>query len=502
MKIGIQKQGIKICLTIACSVTLLLGCVSDKFSEKERDQPLLTQQQPIDQHSRSYLRISKTNKQTITTTVSYVGVISLANALRRFAPDYFVVPLDSNVDLTQKISLNALDMPFFQFLDTLAVHTNLDIQLDQQRIELRSFLSKEWMLGALSGGKSIRLSSNAAMNKGLDEESESAALVENVSFDEWDQLVDSAKAILQVDQASSGLKPYVYGSRSIGRIVAGGGVEPMRRLDAYLSGLEKASTQQVAIEVQAFDVMLTDERGSGVNWQAFAALGSSLNGNPVSASITNTSTGGGFIPNAINPEGLWQGQAGYQSSSFSGQAVVQFLSRYGQVELLNQPNLTVRNGGFAIMHAGEQLSYIAQTEVVRESDSETVAVSASVKQLKVGVSLAVSPKLLADNRILLNIWPVVSSVQGFDEFYSDPIPVKVPRLALQELSTEVIVESGKTIQLGGLIRKSVTESLQTLPFRDGITGALLKPFFHADSKKLERRELVILVTPRLITHGE
>ena len=150
------------------------------------------------------------------------------------------------------------------------------------------------------------------------------------------------------------------------------------------------------------------------------------------------------------------------------------------------------------MHAGEQLSYIAKTEVVRDTNSDTVAVSASVDQLKVGVSLAVSPKVLDNNKILLNIWPVVSSVQGFDTFDSDPVPVRVPRLALQELATEVIVESGKTIQLGGLIRKNITEKLQTLPFQNKITGALLKPFFNSDSKSLERRELVILVTPHIL----
>ena len=93
---------------------------------------------------------------------------------------------------------------------------------------------------------------------------------------------------------------------------------------------------------------------------------------------------------------------------------------------------------------------------------------------------------------------MVSSVQGYDEFQSDPLPIRVPRLALQELATEVIVRHGETVQLGGLIRKNITNKLESLPWRDGITGAILKPFFHSEEKQLERRELVILVTPTIV----
>lgn len=480
------------------------GCVTDKFTDQEVNGAINQAVRPQALHTPSFIKIKTAQQVRQAHRINLVGRVPLIDAMRRFLPDYQILPMDSGVVLDQSIDVNAVNMPAHQFIEYLGALSGLDIQINDQALELRSFITQEWMLGALSGGKKMSLSSNASLNKGLEEEGESAALSEDVSYDEWDNLLAAARDILHISSsAPTGLRAYVYGSRSVGKVVAGGTVEEMRRLDEYLTGLQTASTQQVAIEVQAFDVMLTDDRGSGVNWQEFAALGSSINGNPLALSVANsTGSPGLFLPNALADEGIWRGRLGYQSSQLSAQAVVQFLSRYGQVELLNQPNLTVRNGGFAIMHAGEQLSYIAETEVVRETGTDTVAVSANVKQLKVGVSLAVSPKLLDDKRILLNIWPVVSSIQGFDEFNSDPIPVRVPRLALQELSTEVIVESGKTIQLGGLIRKSMTDRLQTLPFRHGITGALLKPFFHADSKQLERRELVIMVTPRLVTAGQ
>ena len=492
---------------IAAISFFITACVTQDFTPEEKNRTLVGPGPVSSSLGVSYIKVKSTQDTVEGKRISLVGRVALGNALRRFLPEYHVLPMDSGVSMDREIEINAVSMPSNQFIQYLSALSGFDISDREtaagRTLEIRSFITDEWMLGALTGGKKIALSSNASLNKGLDDEETTAALVENVSYDEWEYVLDAAKDIIGVDGSkNTGLKSYVYGSRSTGKIAAGGSAEAMDRLDLYLTGLEKSSTQQVAIEVQAFDVMLSDDRGSGVNWREFAALGASINDNPLSGSISNGGSSGGFlVPDALQNEGTWRGQFGFQSSRFSGQAVLQFLSRYGEVELLNQPNLTVRNGGFAIMHAGEQLSYIAETEIVRESDEDTVAVAASVKQLKVGVSLAVSPKMLDDKRILLNIWPVVSSIQGFDEFYSDPVPVRVPRLALQELSTEVIVESGKTIQLGGLIRKSMMESLQSLPYRDGISGTLLKPLFHADSKVLERRELVILVTPRLVNAG-
>ncbi|HBF06918.1 MAG TPA: hypothetical protein DHW71_11005 [Gammaproteobacteria bacterium] len=491
----------KIKALFPCVALVLSACVTEDFSAEEQNKPLITEQQPNQKALPSYIKLKSTATPIRASNIDFVGRLAVMDALRRFLPQYHLAPMDTGVQLEQKVDINAINMPPEQFIQYIAAATALDIQVKGKTLEIRSFLTKEWMLGALTGAKKTNLTSNATLNNGLEKEEQKAALSEELIYDEWESLLEASRDILGVKDAEKGpLKPYVYGTRSVGKVVAGGSVVAMNRLDNYLSGLEAASTQQVTIEVKAYDVKLTDDRGSGVNWQEFSALNASVNGNPLDLGFVNSN--GGISPNAIAEGGIWQGNFGFSSSKFAGQAVLQFLSKYGDVELLNQPHITVRNGGFAIMHAGDQLSYVAETEVVRENEGETVAVSATVKQLKVGVSLAVSPKLLDDKRILLNIWPVVSSVQGYDEFDSDPVPVRVPRLALQELSTEVIVESGKSIQLGGLIRKSVSSSLQTLPFRDGITGALLKPLFHADTKNLERRELVLMVTPKLVQNGQ
>jgi len=483
------------------STFVLLGvsaCSLDPFNQHERERALVPMSPAASTMTpRAYLR-SHPVEQVKQAPISIVGEMSLIDALRLCFPDVHILPADQGLDLTQMLKLSAVAMPAPQFLNYIANLSGLELTLQDNQLIIRSFVTNSWLLGGLSSAKHIQLESNASFNRSLDDAKQAGALSEQTSFDEWQALVDFAQQVLESDQKPGQAKPYVHGVRALGSITAGGSAQAMQRLDDYFTQLQTQSHQQIAIEVQAFDVALNDQRAVGINWQELNLLNTTIDNNLVQLGLQNSNAGAGFVPNAIADEGLWRGQLGIQAERFSAQAVVQLLSRYGEVELLNQPNITVRNGGFAMMHAGEQLSYIAETEVVRDNESDTTAVTAEVSQLKVGVSLAVSAKLLDDKRILLNIWPVVSSVQGFDEFQADPIPIRVPRLSLQELSTEVIVESGHTLQLGGLIRRIVQDRLQTLPFENTLTGRLLKPLFRSQSKQLERRELVLLVKPQLV----
>src|SRR5690606_41374676 len=60
--------------------------------------------------------------------------------------------------------------------------------------------------------------------------------------------------------------------------------------------------------------------------------------------------------------------------------------------------------------------------------------------LRIGVTLAVTPRILDDGRIMLDIWPVISSQSGEDRYEVAGNEFVNPRIALNELSTEVITE--------------------------------------------------------------
>jgi len=248
-------------------------------------------------------------------------------------------------------------------------------------------------------------------------------------------------------------------------------------------------------------VSLSDSRGSGIDWTKLANIDGAINGNPLGISITSDANA-----NVVNNSALFTSNVTYKSSAIDAQAMFRFLSTYGDVELLNQPNVTVRNGTYAYISTGQEFSFVG--EITRESQlgsgtlggvTTTQDVTAiKVDSVRVGVTLAVTPRLLDDGRIMLDIWPVISSQTGSDRFTVAGNNYDTPRIALNELSTEVITESGKPIQLGGFIRKSIEKNLQDLPWKDRITNAIVNPLFHSEKKGLDRRELVLTVTPTVV----
>ncbi|NIQ11392.1 MAG: pilus assembly protein, partial [Gammaproteobacteria bacterium] len=107
------------------------------------------------------------------------------------------------------------------------------------------------------------------------------------------------------------------------------------------------------------------------------------------------------------------------------------MSEYGEVELLTQPNVTVRNGSYAYISTGEEFTFIGEIKTEEGNDNND-RTTASLDSVRVGVTLAVTPRVLGDGRIMLEIWPVISSVSGTSSFTVQGASYQVPNIALNE----------------------------------------------------------------------
>lgn len=72
-----------------------------------------------------------------------------------------------------------------------------------------------------------------------------------------------------------------------------------------------------------------------------------------------------------------------------------------------------------------------------------------------------------------------------------------PRISTRSVSTQVAVQSGQTVLLGGLIKQDNGESVSAVPYLGKIPG--LRWLFGSTSKSKDRTELIVLITPRVIT---
>lgn len=152
----------------------------------------------------------------------------------------------------------------------------------------------------------------------------------------------------------------------------------------------------------------------------------------------------------------------------------------GRGKVLSAPRLMTANQHEAYIEKGEEIPYEAAT-----SSGAT-----AVEFKKAVLSLRVTPQITPDNRIILNL-------QVNQDKKSDTTSVDgVPAIDTREISTQVLVDNGQTIVLGGIYEKTDTKTVKRVPFFGSlpIIGALFR-----NSQKIDKRkELLVFVTPKIV----
>lgn len=106
-----------------------------------------------------------------------------------------------------------------------------------------------------------------------------------------------------------------------------------------------------------------------------------------------------------------------------------------------------------------------------------------------------------DNKaITLALTPEVSEQDSTTSAYSYSGGVSIPNFKTRNLSTSVIVESGETVVMGGLISESNTNTKTKVPFLGDLP--LIGGLFRKNTDSMERRNLLIFVTATVLNEEE
>ncbi len=150
----------------------------------------------------------------------------------------------------------------------------------------------------------------------------------------------------------------------------------------------------------------------------------------------------------------------------------------GVSEVISQPKLITANGQSARIESGVEIPY--------QEASSSGATSVSFKDAV--LSLEVTPQITPDDRIIMDLKINKDSV---GEIYGG-----VPSIDTREITTQVLVENGETIVLGGVYDISSVNKVSKTPFLGDIP--YLGRLFKRTSKSKEKSELLIFITPKLI----
>lgn len=281
---------------------------------------------------------------------------------------------------------------------------------------------------------------------------------------------------------------------------AGGDALLVRDFEAVLTQVDQVVAEvdvrplQVSIEAMILSVKLNDGNDFGVNFQllhgdhmkfGWGTIPNQSSAVKMSDKITvpTSATSLDGLTSVLLNGGL---KFGYLDSNVG--LYINALESIGDTNVIATPRVTVLNKQRAYVHIGEKLGYISTTV------TETASTS-SVEFLDVGTELRLRPFISRDGLIRMEVHPELSTGSvDKEENYT------IPNKEVTEVTTNVIVRDGCTAVIGGLIRNQLATTATQVP----VLGSLpfLGVLFRGSEETIERHEVIVLLTPRIIYDPE
>lgn len=240
---------------------------------------------------------------------------------------------------------------------------------------------------------------------------------------------------------------------------------------------------QVQIETRILEVSLTDGMNLGVQWY----LGR-LAGNSTTPGIQNVSGSQGAL-GAGGAALKATDTLFYSFVSNNLQVALHALESSGNTRVLSAPSLVVMNNQNAQIQVGDNIP-INQTTI--NLDNTTVNTS-SVQYVQTGVILDVVPRINPGGLVYMDIQQQVSDASKIVDSNGNP------SISTRAVSTQVAVQSGQTVLLGGLIKQNEASSDNSVPYLGRLP--VLGWLFSDRQRNKDRTELIVLITPKVVSDG-
>ncbi len=158
----------------------------------------------------------------------------------------------------------------------------------------------------------------------------------------------------------------------------------------------------------------------------------------------------------------------------------------GRGEVVSAPKVITANQKEATIEQGKEIPYLQSAS----SGAATIAFKKAV------LSLKVTPQITPDDRIILDLTVTKDSVGQLVQTSSGN---SVPSIDTRTITTQVLVNDGQTVVLGGILETEKIDSTTKVPFLGDIPvlGHLFKVTKNSDNKD----ELLVFVTPKILHEG-
>ncbi len=183
-----------------------------------------------------------------------------------------------------------------------------------------------------------------------------------------------------------------------------------------------------------------------------------------------------------------------QSPNASIKAAIKYLESKGDFRSLAEPNLMTLPGKEATFLAGGRFPFPTVQSVTTGAVSNAVTIVFE----EFGVKLKFTPNITRSGAIRLKLEPEVSALD-----FANGLVVSgfsIPTILTRKVSTEVELREGQSLAIAGLLDNVITDNVTKIPLLGDIP--ILGQLFRSKDLQQRRTELLVLITPRLVTAND
>ncbi|MFD2191227.1 type IV pilus secretin PilQ [Pistricoccus aurantiacus] len=249
-----------------------------------------------------------------------------------------------------------------------------------------------------------------------------------------------------------------------------------------LATIERLDIAVRQVQIEARIVVARDgvTRQLGVDWGLSGGGNGKLD---LSGASNGTAPNGGLSVDLGSAAGATSSFSfGYLSGDILLDLELNALETENKSHTISQPRVITANQRKAIIKQGTEIPY-------QESTSSGAT---NVEFKEAVLSLEVTPQITPDNRIIMDL--AINNDTVSDQSFGG-----APAIDTNEIQTQVLVNNGETVVLGGILTTEQLRNLSKTPFLGDIP--VLGNLFRYTQEENEKVELLVFITPRILEDG-
>jgi type IV pilus secretin PilQ/predicted competence protein len=266
----------------------------------------------------------------------------------------------------------------------------------------------------------------------------------------------------------------------------------LAKLEKLIAELD-AQTPQVMIEARFVETTKNPKKDLGINWAGAldnhqvsirrpdpqSQISSTDNPSPLEFAKKMGPGGGWTYPTAIIDAGEFNW-------------VISYFASDSDTELLANPRVVTTDNGKAKLAIAEQ--YPIPNFAYNEQQGQFVISGFNYKDI--GIVLNVTPRINKNEFVTLDVAPEVSSSSENATLVGGGTAVQIPIINTRTANTTVLIKSGNTLAIGGLMQQDSANGFTKVPVMGDLPG--IGALFRSKSLNKKKRELLIFVTPTIL----